>query len=127
MLGKMGMIAGAIVLFALTGPASAARHHPRAHASCANTAKVTLDQQISGCTTLIKASKKRKNEKIGRIFNDRGVAYYRKGQYADAIADFDQAIEFGYVRALFYRILAKEKQGDEAGAVADIAAFKHTR
>ena len=66
-------------------------------------------------------------EEVGRLFKNRGLAYYRKGQYDDAIADFDQAVKFGYVRALFYRSLAKDKLGDEAGAAADIAAFKHTR
>ncbi len=78
---------------------------------------------------LIDSSRKssKKNKKIGRVFNTRGLAYYRKGQYANAVADYDEAIKCGYVRAFFYRSLAKEKQGDEAGAAADIAAFKRTR
>jgi tetratricopeptide (TPR) repeat protein len=118
-------IAGAIVLAAFACPVSAAPRHPQARAWCVNKDKALLDQQIRGCTMLIQSSRKKKN--IGRVFYTRGIAYYRNGQYGDAIADYDEAIRFGYTNALYNRSLAKEKQGDEAGAAADIEAFKNAK
>jgi Tfp pilus assembly protein PilF len=61
----------------------------------------TLDQQrcadrnpdvsISGCTAVIQSGQQ-SPENLGVAFRDRGLAYYRKGQYDRAIQDCDDAI-----------------------------------
>jgi len=84
-----------------------------------------LDQQIKGCTILIQTKRKQKN--LGRLFDTRGVAYFRKGQYDLAVADYDRAIELGYSQALYHRSLAKEKLGDRAGAGADFGAYRQSQ
>jgi tetratricopeptide (TPR) repeat protein len=84
-----------------------------------------LDQQIMGCTILIQTKRKQKN--LGRLFDTRGIAYFRKGQYELAIADYDRAIELGYTEALYHRSVAKEKMGDKAGAGADLGAFRQSQ
>ena len=114
----------ALALAALCGAAQAGpKKNPLARSWCMDREKATLDEQIRGCTILIESARKKKN--IGRIYNNRGVAYFRKGQYELAIADYDQAVNFGYSNALYNRSLAKEKLDDKAGAAADFAAFKN--
>jgi tetratricopeptide (TPR) repeat protein len=120
---KIRAIAAAIVAVALCGAAQAGpKKNPPAWSWCMDKEKASLDEQIRGCTILIESARKKKT--IARIYNNRGVAYFRKGQYDLAIADYDQAIGFGYGNALYNRSLAKEKLDDKAGAAADFAAFK---
>jgi len=90
-----------------------------------NRERALLDQQIKGCTILIQKKQKQKN--LGRVFDTRGVAYFRKGQFQLAIADYDRAIALGYTAALYHRSLAKEKLGDHAGAGADLGAYKQSQ
>lgn len=87
-----------------------------------NKERALLDQQIMGCTILIETKTQQKN--LGRIYDNRGIAYFRKGQYDRAIADYDRAVELGYSDALYHRSIAKEKLGDHTGAGADLGAFK---
>ena len=123
---RAAVIAGAVVLAALAGSAQAGpSHNAQARAWCMNRERALLDQQIIGCTTLIQAKKKQKN--LGRLFDTRGVAYFRKGQYDLAIADYDRAVALGYTQALYHRSIAKEKLGDRAGAGADLGAFRQSQ
>lgn len=121
---KTHAIAAALVLAALCGAAQAGpKKNPPAWSWCMDREKATLDEQIRGCTVLIESARKKKT--IGRIYNNRGVAYFRKGQYDLAIADYNQAVVYGYGNALYNRSLAKDKLDDKAGAAADFAAFKN--
>jgi tetratricopeptide (TPR) repeat protein len=122
-------IASVIALAAYSGIAGAgAKKHPHAWSWCMGREKSLLDQQIMGCSMLIRAAMKTEKKKdVGLVFNNRGTAYFRKGQYDLAIADYDQAVNFGYTNALYNRSLAKEKLDDRAGAAADFAAFKSSK
>ena len=123
------VIVSIVALAAFSGMAGAAgKKHPHAWAWCMSKEKALLDQQITGCTMLIRvAMNKPKKRSLGLLFYNRGVAYHRKGQYDLAVADYDQAVGFGYSKALYNRSLAKEKLNDKDGAAADFAAFKNSR
>jgi tetratricopeptide (TPR) repeat protein len=123
---QAAVIAGAIVLVALAGSAQAGSpQNAQARAWCMNKQRSLLDQQITGCTILIETKKKQKN--LGRLYDTRGIAHFRKGQYELAIADYDRAVALGYGAALYHRSLAKEKLGDRIGAGADLGAFRQSQ
>ena len=50
-----------------------------------------LDRRIRGCTQIIERSPRESREEA-TAYNNRGVAYDRKGDKEQAIADFDKAI-----------------------------------
>ena len=54
-------------------------------------------------------------------YNNRAVAKERTGDYKDAIADYDKAIEINpkFAEAYYNRGIAKESTGDYKGAIAD--------
>ena len=121
------LIAGAIVLAAITGFAGqAAMAQTQQQLDwCSGKNAATADQQIGGCTALIQTGKFT-GKTLALIFSNRGAAYKTKGQYDRAIQDYDQAIKLNpnYARAFSNRSLAKEKKDDKAGADADMAAAK---
>ena len=53
---------------------------------------VSLDQKISGCTTVIQSGKI-SNSDLALAYTNRGFAYGTKGQHDRAIQDYDQAIK----------------------------------
>ena len=115
--------AGAVALTAIAGGANAKPlERSQAMIWCKSKDKASLNLQIRGCGSLIRTSKI--NEKLAVLFEARGLAHYRKGRYARAIADYDEAIRLGASNALYNRSLAKDKLGDTAGAAADYAAFR---
>jgi tetratricopeptide (TPR) repeat protein len=95
MSAKISAIAGAIVFAATAGlPGAAPAQQSQAWNWCnaSVTDGVSLDQQISGCTTVIQSGKETK-ESLATAFNYRGFTYHGKGQYDRAIQDYDQAIK----------------------------------
>jgi tetratricopeptide (TPR) repeat protein len=61
---------------------------------------VSLDQTISGCTSLIQSGKESKKNLVSDL-NNRGIAYRDKGQYDRAIRDYDEAIRLDPQNAEF--------------------------
>jgi len=49
------------------------------------------DLNIAGCTAYIQSGQE-SNQDLAGAFSNRGVAYFNKGQFDLAIADYDQAI-----------------------------------
>ena len=60
---------------------------------------------------------------MARLHFERGRAKYEKGDYADAIADYDTAIDVcpGYAESYYARALAKAKLGNYDGTAEDFA------
>ena len=78
----------------------------------ASEARVSLDQQISGCSTEI-LSGTLSNSDLAIAYFNRGLAYSAKGQFKRAIQDYT-----------YGRSLARAKKGDKKGADADLAAAR---
>ena len=76
------------------------------------------DVAIPACTAIIK----QRPPRLGRAYNYRGWAYYRKGDYAAAIADADQAIKIRRDVGSFFalRAMALAGKGDLTSALADV-------
>lgn len=104
----------------LTGQASA--QSVQEEDWCTGKNNASLDQMISGCTALIQSGKQTPKY-LANTFSNRGIAYYRKGQYERALQDFDQAIKLNPKEARLFknRSVVREKKGDKAGAEADWA------
>src|SRR5208282_4309381 len=89
-----------------------------------------FDQALTDCNRAL-SLKPNYTDAIGT----RGFAYLRMGKYDLAIADYDVALGTDvnnkspswhkrFATWMYERGLAKEKKGDAAGAVSDIAAAK---
>src|SRR5215471_914599 len=76
----------------LLAGASALAQTPQERGWCEGEDAVTVDQRIDGCSAVIKAARD-KGDKLAEAFNNRGVAYEKKGEYDRAILDYDQAIK----------------------------------
>ncbi|MDP2330600.1 MAG: tetratricopeptide repeat protein [Reyranella sp.] len=87
--------------------------------------KASPDQQIRGCTAEIQSGKHKGAVLAAAIYN-RGVGYFKKGDYERAIQDFDQALRLTPkdADALYNRGIAKVKKGDKIGGEADQAAAR---
>jgi tetratricopeptide (TPR) repeat protein len=88
------ILAGAIALAAVTGFTCPAPAQPSQAWKWCNGSEadgVSLDLQISGCTTVIQSGKESKTS-LAQAFYNRGISYKDKGQYDLAIQDYDQAI-----------------------------------
>jgi tetratricopeptide (TPR) repeat protein len=79
-----------------------------------------VDTVIDGCTAIIQSGQEPR-EKLATAFDNRGVAYRRKGEYDRALQDYEQAIRLnpsnatGYNnRGIIYRI-----KGEYPRAIAD--------
>ena len=78
------------------------------------------DTKIAGCTALIQTSHGIA-EYLSTAYNNRGVAYFEKGEYDRAIQDFNEAIHLSSnAEAAYYgRGLAYKKKGDFDRAIQD--------
>ena len=73
------------------------------------------------CTIALQSEEFETEEERARILFKRGTAQIETGAYADAIADFDEAIGLRseYGEAFHNRGVAKWRKGDLGGALAD--------
>jgi tetratricopeptide (TPR) repeat protein len=99
--------------------ASAATNDQNA-AWCVGGPGVSLDLRIGGCTALIQSGQET-SQGLAIDFKNRGQAYEWKGDYAHAIADFDQALQLNseYVDAYVGRGNTYYFENDYFHAIAD--------
>src|SRR6202022_4636422 len=81
---------------------------------------VTPDLPIEGCTAIIKTGRE-VLRRLASAYNNRGVAYRVKANYAEAIDDFNEAIRLvpDFANAFNNRGVAYRNMGDLDRAVAD--------
>ena len=115
------VFAGAIALMAVTGCGGpAAAQQSQDVTACVNKEKASPDIQIGGCTAAIQSGQW-KSEGLAWAFNNRGDAYYKKGQYDRAIQDYDQAIKLNPSNAIAFsaRGVAYGNKGQYDCAIQD--------
>ena len=80
-----------------------------------------LEKQIDGCTEFLQVDPF--SPHVALAYGRRGEAYVHKGDFARAIADFDQAIQIAprQARFLVSRGLAHRDKGDLDSALADFS------
>jgi tetratricopeptide (TPR) repeat protein len=79
-----------------------------------------VDTVIDGCTAIIQSGQEPR-EKLATAFDNRGVAYRRKGEYDRALQDYEQAIRLNANNATAYnnRGIIHRIKGEYARAIAD--------
>ena len=84
----------------------------------------SLESQLAGCTSLIKSGAEL-TRILALVYNNRGNAFIRRGQYDRAIEDYNQSIKFdgNYAMAYNNRGVAYYKKGDYGRAIEDFANF----
>src|SRR5215470_1735070 len=82
---------------------------------------ISLDLQVESCGALIQLGR---DEDLFDAYFHRGLAYYQKGSYAEALADLNAALgrEPTNADALGARALARFHQGQFELAIADLTA-----
>ena len=91
--------------------------------ACNGKNRTSAEPQIAACTALIDANAD--NPKVLAIaHNNRGNAYIRKGEYEQAIKDYDEAIKLmpNFAKALNNRGVAYQKRADYDRAMQDFDA-----
>jgi tetratricopeptide (TPR) repeat protein len=80
-----------------------------------------LDLSISACTQIIQGGKQESLENRARAYNKRGIAYYMKGEFDRAIADYTKAIALDAknAKAYYNRGLAYHEKGEVDRAIAN--------
>ena len=78
-------------------------------------------KQVAGCSTVIDQPQRPVKEKAAAL-NQRGVAFYRGGELARAVADFDRALSLdGKVPNVYLnRAIVLRAQGFNERALADL-------
>lgn len=87
---------------------------------CTQQERVSLDAQIGACTAIIQSGQETRSN-IAVAFTNRGIAYAGKGQFDQAIADYNEAIKFDarFSQAFNFRGRAYEQKSNSAQAIAD--------
>jgi tetratricopeptide (TPR) repeat protein len=80
----------------------------------------SIEKKILGCTAMIK-SREYRGDKLAIIYNSRGIAYATKGDYDNAIADYNQAIvhDISNGDTFYNRGLSYRRKGDYDHAIND--------
>lgn len=80
----------------------------------------TPEEMIEGCTAMIK-SRQYRGDRLAVIYNRRAIAYTRKGEYDQAIEDYNQSILHDISNSdIFYnRGLAYHRKGNIDHAITD--------
>ena len=112
---------GACMAALVLGAAPAAGQSSQSWTWCVNRNRVfPTDTAIRGCTAVIQSGREDQRN-LAIAFNNRGLAYYGKGDYETAIADLTQAVKLDpdYADAFQSRASAYSDKGDHAHAIAD--------
>lgn len=90
---------------------------------CDGGVMITADDQIKGCTTLINSRRLNRERKATALYN-RGNAYVGKSDFARAIADYTDALNYrrDYAQAFFNRAVAHRISGNTQFAVTDYSS-----
>src|SRR5262245_21384636 len=113
-IGEAMMALGAITALAwFTMPAAQWR-------TCAGNPRIDWDTQIGSCTALVQSSQETARNRAF-AYRNRGKAYYRKGDFDTALADYNAAIQLDpkYTFAYYNRGNAWRDKGDVDRAIAD--------
>src|ERR1700740_1708386 len=112
-------ISGIIACAALL-PTAASAQSSTYWGQCLGLEGFIVDSVIDGCTAVIQSGQEPR-EKLATAFDNRAVAYRRKGQYDRALQDYEQAIRLNpnnanayNNRGIIYRI-----KGEYGRAIAD--------
>ena len=105
----------ALALMVLVAPSWAA---DQALSDCMST---DSDHRIIGCTALMKMAARLKPSGLAVVYDNRGSAYYSKGQNDRAIADDNKALQLNPAYPVAYgnRGIAYEAKGEHDRAIAD--------
>ena len=111
-------VGAALVLLLAAGPSLAAESWDKMLCMAGGGAP---SANVMHCTIALQSEEVETEEERARILFKRGTAQIETGAYADAIADFDEAIGLRseYGEAFHNRGVAKWRKGDLGGALAD--------
>lgn len=129
-----------VAALAACGPAEAKSRHKSHHhsatqavstttaptdpaAQCKGGVLITADDQIRGCTTLMKG--RLSGSERATAFYNRGNALMKKKRIAEAIADFESALALhaDYPEVFFNRSIAYQIIQDRSAALADLDTY----
>jgi tetratricopeptide (TPR) repeat protein len=112
-------LAFAAAMSLLAPPAQAQRLKSENLALCNGGPTIAADQQLAGCSALI-ALGGENEEGMAKLYNNRGNAYAKQGEFPEALQDYDRAIKLhpGYALALKNRGVAHYRMGKLDDAIA---------